>query len=280
VFSDGWEAIIASSVYAVPFVGDEADDAVADSGTTVPLLFGDAFVAEVAKAPLYLSENPTIRQGPRGDAVWPAAKLCYALHTLAQSVPFDAQLGPRMSIEEWSDLPADVPGEIVEGRLVEEEMPDYIHEVIVVWLARMLANWGDERGAIVGGSDAKFAVARSRGRKPDVSVFLSGSPRPPRRGVVRVPPDIAIEVLSLGERDERRDRVEKAEEYAAFGIRWYWIVDPESRALEIRERSSDSRYQLLLRATDGRVTGVPGCPGLELDLDALWAKTDALGREG
>jgi hypothetical protein len=52
-FSDGWEAIIAESPYAVPFVGDEADDAVADSETTVPVLFGGAFVAAVSTAPLY-----------------------------------------------------------------------------------------------------------------------------------------------------------------------------------------------------------------------------------
>jgi hypothetical protein len=52
-FVDGWEAIIASSVYAVPFVGDDADDAVADTGTTVPVLFADAFVAAAATAPLY-----------------------------------------------------------------------------------------------------------------------------------------------------------------------------------------------------------------------------------
>ena len=52
-FADGWEAIIASSPYAVPFVGADADDAVADTGTTVPLLFGDAFVAAASRAPLY-----------------------------------------------------------------------------------------------------------------------------------------------------------------------------------------------------------------------------------
>jgi hypothetical protein len=52
-FADGWEAIIASSPYAVPFVGADADDAVADTGTTVPVLFGDAFVAAASRAPLY-----------------------------------------------------------------------------------------------------------------------------------------------------------------------------------------------------------------------------------
>lgn len=52
-FDDAWEALIASSAYALPFVGDDADDAVSDTGTTVPVLFGSAFVAAAASAPLY-----------------------------------------------------------------------------------------------------------------------------------------------------------------------------------------------------------------------------------
>jgi hypothetical protein len=52
-FVDAWEAIIASSPYAVPYVGDQADAASLDSGTAVPVLFGDAFVNAVARAPLY-----------------------------------------------------------------------------------------------------------------------------------------------------------------------------------------------------------------------------------
>jgi hypothetical protein len=52
-FEDGWEAIIGTSPYAVPFVGDDADDAAADSKTTVPVLFGNAFVAAVSSASLY-----------------------------------------------------------------------------------------------------------------------------------------------------------------------------------------------------------------------------------
>lgn len=53
LFADGWEAIIASSPYAVPFIGDDAADAAADAGTSVPVLFGDAFVAAASRAPLY-----------------------------------------------------------------------------------------------------------------------------------------------------------------------------------------------------------------------------------
>lgn len=52
-FVDAWEAIIASSPHAVPFVGDDADSATANTGTTVPVLPGSAFVAAASSAPLY-----------------------------------------------------------------------------------------------------------------------------------------------------------------------------------------------------------------------------------
>lgn len=52
-FSDAWEAVAASNTYAVPFVGDDADDAVADTGTTVPVMFSDSLLAASAVGDLY-----------------------------------------------------------------------------------------------------------------------------------------------------------------------------------------------------------------------------------
>ena len=60
---------------------------------------------------------------------------------MAHPATLDRLLGPLLTLNEWRDLPEDVPGELVDGRLVEEEMPDPLHEVIVAWLARMLGNW-------------------------------------------------------------------------------------------------------------------------------------------
>ncbi|MEO8179557.1 MAG: hypothetical protein ABI895_12060 [Deltaproteobacteria bacterium] len=54
-FDDAWEALIAQSPYALPYVGDDADDATEDTGTSIPVLFGSAFVAAAARAPLYYS---------------------------------------------------------------------------------------------------------------------------------------------------------------------------------------------------------------------------------
>ena len=182
-----------------------------------------------------------------------------------------------MTLEEWARLPEDEDGELVGGRLVEEELPDYVHEVIVGWLLRIFGAWVVPLGGLAGGSGAKFALRPGRGRKPDVTVFLPGRELPPRRGLVRVPPDIAVEVVSATPRDRRRDRIEKVEEYAAFGVRWYWIVEPDTESLEILELGPEGRYTHAFSAVGGIQREVPGCPGLVLDLDALWSEVARLG---
>jgi Uma2 family endonuclease len=183
---------------------------------------------------------------------------------------------PELSLDDWFGLPEDEPGELVEGRLEEEEVPDYLHELLVSLLIQILGPWTTPRGGLVAGSDAKFAVGARRGRKPDLTVYLPGSRHPPARGLIRVPPDIAVEIVSSTPRDGRRDRVEKMADYAGFGVAWYWLLDPQLRSLEILQLDPQGRYLHVLGASTGTLETIPGCEGLTLDLDSLWAAIDAL----
>lgn len=184
---------------------------------------------------------------------------------------------PRpMSMAEWADLPEDEAGELVDGQLVEEEVPTILHEMIIVWLSSALLAWLGPRGGLVVGSEAKLAISPRRGRKPDLSAWLPGRRPPIRASVTNVPPDIVVEVVSPSPRDERRDRVEKVADYAAFGVRYYWLLDPELRTLEVLELGPDGRYVHALGVSGDRLQSIPGCPGLELDLDVLWAEVDRL----
>ncbi|HEY2740528.1 MAG TPA: Uma2 family endonuclease, partial [Thermoanaerobaculia bacterium] len=64
----------------------------------------------------------------------------------------------ELSLAEWFALPEEERGELVGGRLVEEEVPSYIHEILVILLGSLLRAWVVPRGGFVGGSEAKLAV--------------------------------------------------------------------------------------------------------------------------
>jgi Uma2 family endonuclease len=151
---------------------------------------------------------------------------------------------------------------------VEEELPDAVHELAVAWLIRVLGQWLGGAGFVFG-SELKLLVAEKTGRKADIVVLLPGTSAPPRRGPLVSPPDILIELVSPSPRDERRDRVQKISEYARFGVRYYWLVDPALGTFEIFELAP-AGYTQVVAVTAGRIESVPGCVGLVLDVDALW----------
>lgn len=183
--------------------------------------------------------------------------------------------GRALSAAEWLALDEDEGGELVAGQLVEEEVPDAVHELTVTWLISLVRTWLAGKGFVFG-SELKLLTASDTGRKADVVVFLPENPPPPRRGPISRPPDIVVEVVTPSPRDERRDRVEKMGEYAGFGVPYYWLVDPALGSFEIFERSERGYYQKLVGATSGLIDPVPGCQGLTIDVDALWTELERL----
>lgn len=185
----------------------------------------------------------------------------------------------ELTLAGWADLDEDEPGELVDGRLIEEEMPSYLHESVIAWLLIQVGLWVLPRGGNIVPSEMKLAVRPKRGRKADIVIHLPGTPLPGRRSaILRRPPSIVVEVISPRPRDGKRDRVDKLDDYAAFRVPWYWIVDPMLRTLEVFELGSDGRYARAMGAGEGTI-GVPGCEGLALDLDALWVHVDRLADE-
>src|SRR5260221_10275163 len=69
----------------------------------------------------------------------------------------DAKLRPmELTLEEWADLPDDERGELVDGRLEEEEVPSVPHEEVVAWLGFFFYGWFAPRGGLVPSFQNKY----------------------------------------------------------------------------------------------------------------------------
>jgi len=87
-----------------------------------------------------------------------------------------------------------------------------------------------------------------------------------RRGI-EGPPDLAIEILSSW--SVRRDRIAKAALYARYGIRHYWVMDPDARTLEIYE-ADGAQYRSVERHEGHATVRTAVFPDLEIDLGRVW----------
>jgi Uma2 family endonuclease len=83
---------------------------------------------------------------------------------------------------------------------------------------------------------------------------------------VDAPPDLVVEILSPGTR--RRDLTVKRDLYAQFGVREYWVVDPEAQTVEVLERVGNS-FRSVPLSKDGAIQSRV-LPGLRLTLETVF----------
>jgi Uma2 family endonuclease len=84
-------------------------------------------------------------------------------------------------------------------------------------------------------------------------------------------PDLTIEIISPG--TEKNDRETKREEYAQAGIPEYWIIDPDSKTLEVLRHNRDTEvYDLAAQLTERATLTSPTFPGFSLVLAELFAE--------
>jgi Uma2 family endonuclease len=159
--------------------------------------------------------------------------------------------------------------ELVDGVLVEKTM-GFTESRIAILLASALQQFieVDDLGVITG-PDGMIRLPENLVRMPDVA-FVSWSRFPdgqmPREPVPQIVPDLAIEVLSVGNTEGEMSR--KLREYFRAGVPLVWIIDPKTESATV--------YSSLTRAKqvspDGTLDGGKVLPGFQVSLKDLFAK--------
>lgn len=157
--------------------------------------------------------------------------------------------------------------ELVDGTLVEKAM-GFRESLVAAELIRILGEFvrRHQLGVVVG-EGGMMRLAKGLVRIPDVA-FLSWKQFPERRipsqPVPALFPDLAVEVVSLG--NTRAEMQRKSREYFAAGTRLVWIIDPHRQTAEIRQ-SDGSEYEI---STSAMLDGADVLPGFRVSLADLF----------
>jgi Uma2 family endonuclease len=195
-------------------------------------------------------------------------------YTPAMQSPAAPHVGPY-TWDDFINLEDDDRRELIDGELVEVEVPNLPHERIVGTLVYHLIAWTRAGGGgCVLASGFKVRISERRGVMPDIQYYRRENvvPKQEYKGAVTSKPDLAVEIISPSSR--RYDRVTKLNWYASRGVPEYWIVDPEARTLE-RLVLGDAGYTIAASLAEDGVLRPPSFSGLEIPLAELWEEATA-----
>jgi Uma2 family endonuclease len=138
----------------------------------------------------------------------------------------------RFNYQDYLQLPEDKRYEILEGELYVVPAPNTRHQRISKRIQIALITQIEEKG--VGEIfNAPFDVVFSDENIAQPDLLFVSSERLGIIGEANLPaaPDMVVEILSPGTR--KKDLAIKRKIYARFGVREYWIVDPDANSVEV-----------------------------------------------
>ncbi len=180
-----------------------------------------------------------------------------------------SRLGPYRDAD-YQALPDEPRCELLYGELVVTPAPALLHQLVARQLLRFLVDHEEAHGGLAVLAPVDVRLFDHSVVQPDV-VYVS----PERLGIARRrfegAPDLVVEVVSPG--SARRDRLWKLKLYAEAGVREYWIVDPEAKAIEFLV-GHGARFEV--RLPEGSVYRSPAITGLTFDLASFWDDLERL----
>jgi Uma2 family endonuclease len=146
---------------------------------------------------------------------------------------------PRVSFADLEKWPEDGRRyELYDGEVYEVPSPFPLHQMVSAKLYLALAGYVRERGGIVLYAPLDIVLTEYDVVQPDLLLFTREREHLVNaRRVTRVPPDLAIEILSPG--TATNDRGRKKQLLAHHGVREFWLVDPDAERVEVYSLNGD-----------------------------------------
>ena len=161
--------------------------------------------------------------------------------------------------------------EIVDGELYVSKQPHWHHQFVCNRIWELLQTWSRQTKAGMANSAPGLIFDDDDDVAPDVVWIsqerLAKSLHPD--GKLHAAPELAIEVLSPGTMNERRDREIKLKLYSRRGILEYWVVSWQDRRLDVYRRE-DAALKLYSTLYANDLLQSPLLPGFSFQVSQLF----------
>jgi Uma2 family endonuclease len=128
--------------------------------------------------------------------------------------------------------------EIINGELFVTRAPHWKHQIVASNIVSALITWSRVSGLGEAAINPGLVFSETDSVIPDV-VWASHERLEQmlnEAGHLVTAPELVVEVLSPGEKNERRDRESKLKLYSSYGVLEYWIADRQQRKVEVYRR--------------------------------------------
>ena len=178
----------------------------------------------------------------------------------------------RWTFEELAkELPeSNLPTELWDGELVVCPAPSFPHQKIVFRFRKILDAFvtGHQLGETVC-APIDMVLSARRATQPDV-LFVSAARMNIVHQRIMGAADLVAEVISPDSR--RRDRIDKRDLYKQYGVKEYWIIDPEAQTVEVLFLEA-GQYRLIGRWQPGEKAKSRLLKGLIVEVDQIFGKS-------
>lgn len=137
----------------------------------------------------------------------------------------------KFTYEDYKYLPEGADYEVIEGKLLMSPPSTTLHQTIILKLAVILNAYALQHGGHVFVAPLDVLLSDENIVQPDL-IFISDERQSNITPAdIKGAPDLLIEVISPG--TEGRDAKVKRKLYAKYGVREYWLVNPEAKTIEV-----------------------------------------------
>jgi Uma2 family endonuclease len=181
-------------------------------------------------------------------------------------------LSMRMTSADLDLMPDDGKRyEIIDGELFVARQPNWYHQLTCDNVIELLRQYSRATGIGTTVSAPGVIFSDEDDVAPDVVWITRGrfAEGLDAAGHLRIAPELIVEVLSPGERNERRDREVKLKLYSQRGVLEYWLPDWRTRSVLVYRRQGDALV-FIGNLTERDALASPLLPGFACSVSDLF----------